>query len=209
MITYSSRVLTGPEKNYSIAEKEALAVLNGIKQFTHYLQGHHFVICTDHAALKWLMSIKEPTGRLARWALTIQQFSFTIKHRSGKTHGNADALSRRPIFPTIAAIKTVQNSGFQKDYIQTLQHQDERLADLIAYLKSDQLPPNNKVARSFLLTVNDYFLEKDILYHLWTLTGRKKKGPFVQSVVPKGLQLQIMQAAHDDVLAGHLGEAKT
>ena len=129
VIAYSSRVLTAPKKNYSITEKEALAVLNGIKQFMHYLQGNHFVICTDHAALKWLMSIKEPTGRLAPWALTIQQFSFTIKHCSGKTHGNADALSRRPIFPTIAAIKTVQNSGFQKDYIQTLQHQDERLPD--------------------------------------------------------------------------------
>ena len=71
------------------------------------------------------------------------------------------------------------------------------------------MPPNNKVARSLLLTVNDYFLEDDILYHLWTPTGQKKKGPFVQLVVPKGLQLQIMHAAHDDVLAGHLGVAKT
>ena len=48
------------------------------------------------------------------------------------------------------------------------------------------------MARSLLLTVNDYFLEDDILYHLWTPTGRKKKGPFVQLVVPEGLQLQIM-----------------
>ena len=120
---------------------------------------------------------KEQTGRLARWAFTIQQFSFTVKHRSGKTHGNADALSRRPIFPTLAAIKTVQNSGFQNNYIQTLQQQDQRLADLTAYLKSDQLPPNNKMARSLLLTVNDYFLDDNILYHLWTPTGRKKGVP--------------------------------
>ena len=71
------------------------------------------------------------------------------------------------------------------------------------------MPPNNKIAPSLLLTVNDYFLDYDILYHIWTPTGRKKKGPFVQLVVPKGLQLQIMQTAHDDVLAGHLGVAKT
>ena len=151
-----------------------MAVLNWIKQFTHYLQGNHFVICTDHAALKWLMSIKETTGRLARWALTIQQFSFTINHRSGKTHGNADALSRRPIFPTLALLKQFKI----KDYILTLQQQDERRSYLIAYLKSDQLPPNNKMAPSLLLTVNDYFLDDNILYHLWTPTGRKKKGPF-------------------------------
>ena len=61
------------------------------------------------------MSIKEPTGCLAKWALTIQQFSFAINGVFGKTHGNADALSRRPIFPAIAAIKTVQNSGSQED----------------------------------------------------------------------------------------------
>ena len=65
------------------------------------------------------------------------------------------------------------------------------------------------MACSLLLTVNDYFLEDDILYHLWTPTGRKKKGPFVQLVVPKGLQLQILQGAHDDVLAGHLGVANS
>ena len=58
VIAYSSRVLMAPEKNYSITEKEALVVLDGVKQFTHYLRGNHFVICTDHAALKWLMSIK-------------------------------------------------------------------------------------------------------------------------------------------------------
>ena len=77
------------------------------------------------------MSIKEPTGKLARWALTVQQFSFTIKHRAGKTHGNADARSQ---FPTVAAIKTFNNSGFQANYIRTLQHQDAILADLTAYL---------------------------------------------------------------------------
>ena len=58
VIAYSSRVLMAPEKNYSITEKEALAVLDGVKQFTHYLQGNHFVIYMDHAALEWLMSIK-------------------------------------------------------------------------------------------------------------------------------------------------------
>ena len=96
-----------------------------------------------------------------------------------------DALSRRSIFPTIAAIKTVQNSGFQKDYIQTLQQQDKRLADLIPYLKSDQLRPNNTILCSLLLIVNDYFHDDNIPYHLWTPTGRKKKGPFVHLVVPK------------------------
>ena len=72
-----------------------------------------------------------------------------------------------------------------------------------------QLPENDNVARSLLLSVDDYFLEDGILCHLWTPAGRKKKGPFVQLVVPKGLQLPILQSAHDDIIAGHLGLTKT
>ena len=34
------------------------------------------------------------TGRLARWAIYIQAYTFSIIHRSGKKHSNADALSR-------------------------------------------------------------------------------------------------------------------
>ena len=114
-----------------------------------------------------------------------------------------------PFFLQLQLLKQFKIQAFKTDYIQTLQHKNERLADLIAYLKSDPLPSNHTIARSLLLTVNDYFLDDNILYHLWTPTGRKKKGPFVQLVVPKRLQLQIMQAAHNDVLAGHLAVAET
>ena len=106
-------------------------------------------------------------------------------HRAGKTHGNAEALSRRPQFPTAAAIKTVNNNGFQANCIRNLQHQGVNLADLIAYLKSDELPANNKLASSLLLIVDDFFSEDDI-------TGRKETSPFVQLVVPDGLKLQII-----------------
>ena len=114
-----------------------------------------------------------------------------------------------PFFLQLQLLKQFKIQAFKTDYIQTLQHRNERLADLVAYLKSDPLPPNHTIARSLLLTVNDYFLDHNILHHLWTPTARKKKGSFVQLVVPKRLQPQIMQAAHNDVLAGHLGVAKT
>jgi hypothetical protein len=43
------------------------------------------------------MSIKDPVGRLARWAIYIQAYTFDRKHRPGKKHENADAISRIPI----------------------------------------------------------------------------------------------------------------
>ncbi len=59
-----------------------------------YLHGTHFIIITDHAALQWLMNIKELTGRLARWAIYIQTFDFEITYKAGRERKNVDALSR-------------------------------------------------------------------------------------------------------------------
>lgn len=67
------------------------------------IYGRKFTVLTDHNAVRWLMNIKEPTGRLARWVLLLQQHGFTIEHRSGKNNGNADALSRRSYDPIEAA----------------------------------------------------------------------------------------------------------
>ena len=95
VIAYAGRSLNSAELSYSATEKEALAVIDGIKKFEPYLHGHKFVDHTDHNALKWLMSVKDVTGRFARWSLYIQQFDFEIKHRPGIANGNADGLSPR------------------------------------------------------------------------------------------------------------------
>ncbi|UYV84144.1 K02A2.6-like, partial [Cordylochernes scorpioides] len=55
-----------------------------------------FLLRTDHAALRWLLNFKSPEGQLARWIQRLQEYDMEIQHRKGKSHGNADALSRRP-----------------------------------------------------------------------------------------------------------------
>ena len=81
VIAYGGRKLLPAEKNYSVTEREALAVVAGIKHYQHYLYGAHFKVLTDHSAVRWLMSLKMPCGRLARWALLPQQYDFEIIHR--------------------------------------------------------------------------------------------------------------------------------
>jgi len=67
-IAFTSRKLKGAETRYTVTEKECLAVVDALKKWRHYLHGiPRFLAVTDHEALKWLMNLKEPRGRLARW----------------------------------------------------------------------------------------------------------------------------------------------
>ena len=102
-ICFASRTLSKAERNYSQLEKEALAIVYALRKFHYYLWGQSdFTVITDH---KPLLGIFSPTksippmasGRIQRWALLIQAYSFTLRHRSGALLGTADALSRLPL----------------------------------------------------------------------------------------------------------------
>lgn len=94
VVYWASRVLNKYEQHYGVTEQECLAVVWAIKLFRVYLWGTQFTVITDHAALKWLFSIREPVGRLSRWAIYLQGYQFAIEHRPGKDHVNADFMSR-------------------------------------------------------------------------------------------------------------------
>ena len=77
-------------------EKEAYVIVHAVKTYYPYLYGREFKVLTDHRPLQWLMSIEEPTARLARWSLLLQEFDIEIIYRPGKQNQNADCLSRIP-----------------------------------------------------------------------------------------------------------------
>ena len=76
VIAYASHSLTQAEQNYSVIQRECLAVVYAMKQFRHYLLGRRFEFFTDHALLQWL-SAQKMEGLLARWALAIQEYDLT------------------------------------------------------------------------------------------------------------------------------------
>lgn len=96
VIAYTSRTFKGRESKYSATELECFAVLHAVEAFRPYLEGYSFELITDHVSLQWLHSLKNPSGRLARWAVSLQQYDFSITHRKGKCMEAPDALSRNP-----------------------------------------------------------------------------------------------------------------
>ena len=67
VISYSSKAISAAERNYCISRQELLAIVYHVDHFRCYLWGNHFIIRSDHASLRYLVSFKNPNGQLARW----------------------------------------------------------------------------------------------------------------------------------------------
>ena len=103
-----SRVLNACQRNYSILDKEWLAILEAVTRvWRHWLVGHTFVVHTDHAPLIPILSrkVEELTPRQLRWLEKLEPFAFTVKYIRGQENVVADALSREVLSEKVAAIE--------------------------------------------------------------------------------------------------------
>ncbi|GFU56727.1 retrovirus-related Pol polyprotein from transposon 297 [Trichonephila clavipes] len=96
-ILYLGKKFSEVEKRYCTTEKECASIVFAIKRLHYYLDGNSFLVMTDHNPLVWLNRNVSSNPRLMRWALALQPYKFRIVHRSGKSHKNADSLSRSVI----------------------------------------------------------------------------------------------------------------
>ncbi|GFT22257.1 retrovirus-related Pol polyprotein from transposon 17.6 [Trichonephila clavipes] len=93
-IYYMSRKTSETERKYTSYELEVLAIIEALKKFKVYILGMPFKIITDCNAFTKTMSKKDLNTRIARWALNLQDYDYTILHRSGSQMAHVDALSR-------------------------------------------------------------------------------------------------------------------
>lgn len=110
-IGFASRTLSAAQRNYSQLEREALALVFGVKRFHSFLFGHHFELVTDHQPLLALLHEHRPTSAQAsacirRWSLLLSAYEYKIIYRKTQQHQNADALSRLPLPQTQTESKT-------------------------------------------------------------------------------------------------------
>ena len=95
-ICYASKALSKSQTRYSATRRELLAIVTFTRHFRHYLLRRKFTIVTDHRALQWLHSFKDPDLMSARCLEKLAYFGYTVRHRPGTSTGYADGLSSVP-----------------------------------------------------------------------------------------------------------------
>lgn len=116
-VCFVSRTLTKAEQNYSVIDREALAIYYGVKKLSHYLIGRHFTLQTDHRPLVSIFGPKQgipvmAASRLQRWAVYLSSFDFEIQYIVGKTNYNADFLSRLPTGDKMSTASSTNNKTY-------------------------------------------------------------------------------------------------
>ncbi|GFW78147.1 transposon Tf2-11 polyprotein [Trichonephila clavipes] len=91
---YMSRKTSETERKYTSYELEVLAIIEALKKFKVYILGMPFKIITDCNAFTKTMSKKDLNTRITLWALNLQDYDYTILHRSGSQMAHVNALSR-------------------------------------------------------------------------------------------------------------------
>lgn len=92
IIAFASKMFNAPQLKWHTQEQEGYAIVWALEQFRPYLQGTKFKVITDHQSLQWMhRSLK---GKIARWAMFLNEFNFDLVYRKGANNGAADAASR-------------------------------------------------------------------------------------------------------------------
>ena len=230
-VAFESRKLNSAELNYTVTEKEMLAVVHALRVWRCYLEGAEFTVFTDHVSNTFFQTQPNLSRRQARWSEFLQRFG-VIKYEYRKGERNvADALSRTDVtasllpsvdsdkalpFGAVVATADVATSsrGMFQNRIVPGPVNSVR-GDQSAYVPTFDLSPS--LLKSLLISSRSLsekvqrdanWADSNQLSTTWEGLVLKKES---QIVVPDDvdLQRQIIAEYHDSPFAGHYGIEKT
>ena len=150
-VAYASRTLSSSERNYAQLEKEALAIIFGVKRFHQFLYGRQFTIIIDHKPLMAILGPKKgipslAAARLQRWAVLLSAYTYKITFKPTQQHSNADGLSRLPLpiqestttseVVSLFNISQVQALPVTVQQVEMATRRDPILSKVTAYVKN-------------------------------------------------------------------------
>ncbi|GFU75928.1 retrovirus-related Pol polyprotein from transposon opus [Trichonephila clavipes] len=97
LIAFVSRTLNKAERNYTVTERECLAVIWALNKFRTYFGTLLVKVITDHAALTKLTNGKNLSSGMIRGVLKLSEFNIELEQRPGSLNVVADVLSRNPV----------------------------------------------------------------------------------------------------------------
>ncbi|XP_055701834.1 uncharacterized protein K02A2.6-like [Phlebotomus papatasi] len=100
-IQYVSQTLSNTQKRYSQIDREAYAIVFGIKKFYQYIYGRRFTLISDNQALTKIFNPQKgipayAAMRMQHYAIFLQAFDFDIRFKKSADNANADVFSRLP-----------------------------------------------------------------------------------------------------------------
>jgi hypothetical protein len=210
VISYQSRQLRPPERNYPVHDKELLAMKFALVKFRIYLLGSKpFTVYTDHASLRTAIKSPHLSQRMARWLSFFAEYNFNVEYKPGKLNFIGDGLSRRPDldFKTktsseVNAITCVRSSLM--DDIKTSYEKDITCNTLLKYFNSD-CKDTSKLDSKSLSRLHRFSFSEGLIYY----SIDHADDPRI--LVPNDVNLkeQILYEYHDSPISGHLGREKT
>ena len=205
-IIFVSRTLSDAEKNYSVIEKETLAVHWATQRLRTFVWRRRFTVQTDHKPLTSILTTKgfashRTSQRINKWSTLLLEYNFDIQYIPGVNNNAADCMSRLPLQSLeedftdddicIAEVSDITNGAISTQQFQAATQEDSTLQKAISYMHS-QWP----ICKSLQGDMQGLY---NINYELSVRNGLLYRSD--QLVVPESLRPTILQHAHE----GHFG----
>ncbi|CAK1597505.1 unnamed protein product [Parnassius mnemosyne] len=206
-VAYASRSLTAAERAYSQIDREALAIVFGVRKYHQYLYGRKFILRTDHKPLTHIFGKKTgipvmAASRIQRWAVLLSGYDYNIEYVTSNKNC-ADGLSRLPISSNnkktinreITYINFVENFlPVTNEDVTKATSKDIILSRIFAYIKSGwpTVCPGEEV-KPYFVRRNELYLDNGSI--MWGY----------RMVIPSYLRPIILKQLH----SSHMGIVKT
>ncbi|GJU19889.1 reverse transcriptase domain-containing protein [Tanacetum coccineum] len=171
-IHYASKTLSDAQTNYTVTEKELLAVVYAFEKFRSYLVLSKTIVYTDHSALKYLFNKQDAKPRLIRWILLLQEFTIEIRDKKGVENLAADHLSRLENPYQGDRVGMEINDNFTHESLNMISFNPNNkpswFVDIANYLVGNVLVKgmSSQQKKKFFKDIRHYFLDDPYLFQI-------------------------------------------